>query len=226
MWTRVELKEKAKKAFLANYWVSVLAAVVLSIFAAGSGSSAGRNSSNRDIDFGNFNTAFIIQVLIGVFITVLIIIVLKVIVGNALIAGAQRVFILNEISGERVDAKEIGFVFKSGCWGNVALTLFLKDLFIGLWTLLLIVPGIIKSYEYKMVPYLLAENPEMDRSEAFARSKEMMDGQKMNAFVLDLSFIPWVLVAIITCGIAGALYVNPYIYQTNAELYLTLKKNY
>ena len=77
-----------------------------------------------------------------------------------------------------------------------------------------------------MVPYILSENPSMNTDQAFLISKRMMDGQKMNAFVLDLSFIPWVLVAIITCGIAGALYVNPYIYQTNAELYLTLKKNY
>ena len=58
-----------------------------------------------------------------------------------------------------------------------------------LWSLLLIIPGIVKSYEYRMIPYLLADHPEMSKDEAFAASKAMIDGNKWDAFVLDFSFI-------------------------------------
>ena len=103
--------------------------------------------------------------------------------------------------------------------------MFLMDLFTALWTLLFVIPGIIKSYEYKMIPYLLAEDPEMSYQDAFAKSKEMMHGQKWNAFVLDLSFIGWHILSAFTLGILGIFYVMPYYYQTSAELYLTLKNN-
>ena len=85
--------------------------------------------------------------------------------------------------------------------------------------LLFIIPGIVKSYEYMMIPYLLAEHPEMTRQEAFAESKQMMDGNKWDAFVLDLSFIGWTLLGVCTFGILLVFYVEPYIYLTRAELY-------
>ena len=100
--------------------------------------------------------------------------------------------------------------------------MFFRDLFTFLWTLLFIIPGIIKSYEYKMVPYLLAEYPDMDRKEVFARSRDMMYGQKWNTFVLDLSFIPWNILSTITFGLVGLFYVSPYQDATYAELYDTL----
>ena len=80
---------------------------------------------------------------------------------------------------------------------NVVLVMFLKNLFTSLWTLLFVIPGIVKHYEYLMIPYILAENPGMDRKEAFQISKRMMDGQKMETFILDLSFIGWILLSAI-----------------------------
>lgn len=104
--------------------------------------------------------------------------------------------------------------------------MFLRGLYIFLWSLLLFIPGIIKSYEYRMVPYLLSECPQMGSSEAFRVSKEMMYGQKMEAFILDLSFIGWEILSVCTCGLVGLFFVNPYKYATNAELFLELKRNY
>lgn len=69
------------------------------------------------------------------------------------------------------------------------------------------------------VPYILAENPGMDSKQVFEISKRMMNGQKMETFILDLSFIGWALMAGITCGIAGVFYVTPYVNATNTELY-------
>ena len=105
--------------------------------------------------------------------------------------------------------------------------LFFRDLYLFLWFLIPIagcVMVIIKGYEYKMIPYLLAENPELTKDEAFEMSKEMMHGQKWSAFGLDLSFIGWILLTIITFGILGIFYVSPYIYSTHAALYDTLKE--
>ncbi|MGN0474698.1 MAG: DUF975 family protein [Acutalibacteraceae bacterium] len=105
---------------------------------------------------------------------------------------------------------------------RIAGTVFIRDLKIFLWTLLLIVPGIIKSYEYYMVPYILAENPEISTKRAFEISKAMTDGHKWDLFVLDLSFILWDLGVVCTCGLL-AVYVAPYIRATHAEAYYKLK---
>ena len=114
--------------------------------------------------------------------------------------------------------------FKNG-YAHIGMIMFLRGLFTGLWMLLFIIPGIVKSYEYMMIPYLLAEHPEMTRQEAFAESKQMMDGNKWDAFVLDLSFIGWTLLGVCTFGILLVFYVEPYIYLTRAELYHALKNN-
>ena len=98
----------------------------------------------------------------------------------------------------------------------------IMELKIMLWLLLLVVPGIIKAYEYSMIPYLLAENPSLSASEAFSLSKQMTTGQKMDLFVLDLSFLGWIILGAICCGI-GLLFVQPYPEATKAEVYLILK---
>ena len=91
------------------------------------------------------------------------------------------------------------------------------------WSLLFIIPGIVKAYEYRMIPYLLAENPEMSKEEAFAISKQMMSGQKWRTFVLDLSFFGWILLSGFTCGILAIFYVNPYVFSTQSALYERLR---
>ena len=85
---------------------------------------------------------------------------------------------------------ELSEIFKGfkGNYLNVVKILFLMDLKTLLWLFLFIVPGVIKAYEYSMIPYLLAENPNLSADEAFSLSKQMMTGQKMDLFVLDLSF--------------------------------------
>ena len=79
-----------------------------------------------------------------------------------------------------------------------------------LWSLLLIIPGIIKSFEYAMIPFILAENPELEMSEVFRLSKMMMDGNKFRYFCLGLSFVGWILLGILTLGI-GIVFLDPYI---------------
>ena len=93
-----------------------------------------------------------------------------------------------------------------------------------LWTLLLIIPGIIKMYEYRFVPYILAENPDLNHNRVLDLSREMTAGEKMNIFILDLSFLGWFILGALFFGI-GILFVQPYYDSVNAELYYKLKKN-
>ena len=79
-----------------------------------------------------------------------------------------------------------------------------------------IIPGIIKQYEYMMIPFLLAE--------AFEKSRQMMKGNKWAAFVLDLSFIGWSLLGIITFGLVNIFFAGPYQYLTQSQLYFRLKE--
>lgn len=97
----------------------------------------------------------------------------------------------------------------------------LRTLFVTLWSLLLVVPGIIASYSYAMAPYILLEDPYCTGSDAIARSKAMMDGNKLDLFLLDLSFLGWNLLNLLTCGIGG-LWLSPYKKASRASFYRSL----
>lgn len=99
---------------------------------------------------------------------------------------------------------------------------FLVGLFTSLWSMLFVIPGIIKAYSYSQAMYIMAENPGMGALEAIDRSKAMMNGHKMEYFVLQLSFIGWHLLGGITLGIAY-IWIIPYISATAANFYNSLK---
>ena len=98
---------------------------------------------------------------------------------------------------------------------------FLQGLFVALWSLLFIIPGIIAAYRYAMAPYILYENPHMSALRAINESKEMMDGRKMDLFVLNISFIGWILLSALTLGI-GYLWLNPYMGMAQTCFYRSL----
>ena len=220
MWNRAELKMRGNMAFKKNYVSAVVVALLMGIFGTVSGeSSARRVSENSDIYSGNlFNVGMITGLLAGIAtVVILIVLVAKVFVGNLLKMGGYRFFILNQTAQPGIGTLLDGF--RSGHYGNIVLTMFLRDLFTALWSLLLVVPGIVKHYEYLMVPYIIAENPAMDYKEAFQISKQMMDGEKMEAFIMDLSFLGWYLLSAVTCGLLAIFYVNPYVQASFAEMY-------
>ena len=106
---------------------------------------------------------------------------------------------------------------------EIVKTMFLRDIFTFLWTLLFIIPGIVKAYEYRMIPYLLADDPTMTKDRAFAESRAMMRGNKWRAFVLDLSFLGWHILSVFTLGILELFYVAPYEFMADAALYESLR---
>ena len=103
-------------------------------------------------------------------------------------------------------------------WKTTAVARFLQSIYILLWSLLFIIPGIIASYSYAMTEYILAEHPELSASEAISRSKQMMDGNKWRLFCLQFSFIGWSILCAFTLGI-GNLWLTPYKQAATAAFY-------
>lgn len=156
-------------------------------------------------------------------IVIVISVVLSVFVLNPLSVGLYKFFLDNsEDPSVGFTRNNIGFGF-SDHYKNYVGAVFTTELFAFLWTLLLIVPGIIKQLEWRMVRFILAENPDMSGDEARTLSSRMMDGNKWSAFALDLSFIGWAILGTVTLGIGNIIWTNPYHATTNTELYLTLK---
>ena len=103
--------------------------------------------------------------------------------------------------------------------------MFCRSVFQMLWNLT-IIGGIIKHYEYIMIPFILAENPKISRKDTFFLSKQLTQRNKWKLFLLDLSFTGWKILSVFTLGISDFLIVNPYITGCRSELYLSMRRNY
>lgn len=258
MWTRKELKQRAKEALQRNYWKIMLVAAFAAILGGGlssSGSSAssrvsGVMAADMTIDEEkNENVAAVVtedgivfplenareelgdttvtvyMVMSAVIAIVIVLVILAIafafsmLLYNPFHVGVQR-FMLKSVD-DKAEVKEVLYAFDHS-YKNVVRTMFHKDIRVLLWSLLFVIPGIYKSYQYRMVSYILAEHPDTDYRQALQMSKDMMNGEKWHAFVLDLSFILWHMLGAITCGIVELFYVNPYIWLTDAALYRKL----
>lgn len=148
---------------------------------------------------------------------------IRIFIVNPMEVGCKRFFMESRELNRSAGIDRLLFAFISGSYLNVVKIMFLRDLFTALWSLLFIVPGIVKTYEYAMIPYILSENPEAAQREVFAASREMMQGNKLQLFVFYLSFIGWVLLGTLFFGI-GMLFINPYIRAAEAEVYSELRR--
>ncbi len=244
MWVRSELKARAKAAFKRNYWKCVLVAVILALVMGGGSGSSLRRNQKEDLsaekqqvvqDLSELHSPGLTKaVLEGMDLTQgrvgialgglgLVGLALSILVFNPLVVGCRRFYLVN--SRYTAELSELGAGFK-GDWGNVILVMFLRNLFTVLWSLLFIIPGIVKAYSYRLVPYLLTEHPELKGTDAITMSRKLMNGHKWNAFVLDLSFLGWILLSALTCGILAIFYVSPYVNATDAELYRAITEAY
>jgi hypothetical protein len=254
MWTRKELKEKGKKAFMLNYWRTVLVSLVFMLLVSGAVGSAAGIGGKKDTQYQalsseeteqtglhgvdavkitpELNNPFNVDIpeetklvilVVGILIALIVVgisLLISALVVNPIEVGCDRFFTRN--LNQKANVSEITYGFDNN-YINVVKTSFLRDIYTILWTLLLIIPGIVKTYEYRMIPYILADHPDMDTKDVFAKSKELMRGQKWKAFVLDLSFIGWEILSMLTLRIVGILYVSPYRNMTNAALYERLE---
>ena len=226
MWNRQQVKEQAKIIMKRNYWkmfvVTLLAGLLTgektTIIERVQNFASTNISYNTSPIFYSSNFQYIFYSFIS--IASILGILYTIFIGNVIVVGKSRYFIKNHDVNP-----ELGEIFSGfkGNYLNVVKIMFLMNLKILLWLFLFIVPGFIKAYEYSMIPYLLEENPNLSADEAFSLSKQMTTGQKMDLFVLDLSFLGWIILGLICCGI-GILFLQPYPEATRAEVYLILKQ--
>lgn len=232
MWTRQLLKKNGKIAFQRNYWTCVLVCVLGGFL--GGGLATGYNfeiSSEELQEFANTMTlekllgqitpALIFAVVLTTVIGLMVGICITTLVSNVVIVGNHRYFLENR--EHKTAFSQLFYGFQGGRYVTNVLIMFLRNLYVFGWSLLFVFPGIIKSYSYMLVPYILAENSELDRKRIFELSSQMMRGHKMEAFVLELSFFGWFFLAAMTGGILNIFYVNPYWHATFAEFYSAVK---
>lgn len=145
--------------------------------------------------------------------------IIQLIIAGPMAVGLAAVF-LNLFRKGKTDVEDLFVGFKN--FANNFITGLLVQLFIFLWSLLFVIPGIVKSYAYAMTFYIQHDHPEMNETDAITASRNMMKGHKADLFFLDLSFIGWYLLVGLTFGIL-AFYVVPYHRATRTAFYENLK---
>ena len=250
MWTRKKLKNYAKDFLRKNYWTAFFAVLITMILTGGISSSLGSNfnvagtfntapdnyeevifeeDQNLTAETEESTSLFaedstigkvILTLGIGGFIIVLLLIVALIVMVGFVVEVGQSKFFLDGFEGD-VDVKNILSGFNSEEYKPIIKTQLRTSIQLFLWTLLFIIPGIIKAYSYRYVPYVLAENPTLTSKEAIAESVALTYGHKWDIFILDLSFILWDMLALFTFGISN-LFIAPYKVATDAVLYKVL----
>lgn len=168
---------------------------------------------------GHIGILFVIMLIVGCISAVADPLIVGVIITPAFVVSIIRVY--QGLANGKTPTVKDAFAGFDDFWIGFK-TSFLTGLFTFLWSLLLIIPGIIKAISYSQAMMVVAENPDMSAREAIDRSKAMMDGHKMDYFVLILSFIGWMLLCGITFGIA-AIWVVPYMSATQINFHNELK---
>lgn len=229
------LKARAKSILSNSYWIAFLVCLVGSIIAKGvnigfnfHNSYPSDRGSNVNESLNEFiHNPLLLTAILGIS---LFIIAAAITIGTAyalfvaepIVVGKKK-FFLNNRTG-KCDFVTLFFSFRNGRYLNIVKGMAWRFLFTFLWTLLFIIPGIVKAYAYSMTPYILADNPDMDYGRALKLSMNMTHGFKADIFVLQLSFIGWYILGTILCCV-GVMFVNPYYEATMAEMYGQLRKN-
>jgi hypothetical protein len=247
MWTRSELKARAKAVLRTSYWKAFLVSLILS-FAGGQASTnpvnikwpfGGGGKGGSWGNWGNwsgmnhggttgvspgwgflFSPLLITIVLIVALIVLAFVFAFRIFLGFPLEVGCRRYYKL-AAEGD-ANLNELGYGFGGGRYGPIVRAMLYRGVLNALWYLLLLIPGIVKGYAYSMAPYILADNPHLGAKRALELSQRMTAGHKGRMWILDLSFIGWYILGMLALLI-GTLFVLPYVNATQAELYVTLR---
>ena len=213
-----DLRYQARQTLAGKWGIAVLAgflAALLGGLVAGSGAGPNLNLEEEELrDIPRVLLPYIMMLAsIGGILGIV-----RFIVGGPVKLGYCR-FLLKMQDGE--DA-QVGDLFsRFDRFGDGFCLELLTSLYIMLWSLLFIIPGLVKAYAYAMAPFILEENPNMTPSEAIKASRELMDGHKFDLFCLHWSFFGWALLSVLTLGI-GSLWLNPYMNAATAAFYRSI----
>lgn len=252
MFSRADLKARAKANLKVYYWHAFIISFLLFMLDRGVNAGPGSGGSGEIVDsagnvvsgsgglisdlvseitkvVGQLNTEIILATIGTLTVTLSIVglmqIVLATFITNLLKVGESDFYLRSRRSGASAGIGSVLGMFTKKTYLPVCKTMFLRGLFISLWSLLLIVPGIVKMYEYYLVPFILAENPNTPTGEALGMSRSMMYGHKWECFELQLSFLGWFLLGALLCGV-GVTFVYPYYHATMTEFYEGLRQLY
>ena len=221
-----ELRAKAWESLKGKYWLAFVVVLVTGIITSFGNSFISFAQQLLDVlslvDPAELDNEMLIGALVvnGIAAGSTIIgAILSIFVSSAITVGVCNYFIKNTYSKPTFADAFSGFKVKYGRNIGTLLLVAIKSV---LWTCLFIIPGIIKMFEYSMIPYILADNPEITGKEAFKLSKQMMKGNKWRLFKLEFSFIGWLLLCVLTLGV-GTFFLLPYTEAATAEFYAELK---
>lgn len=211
------LKGKYWNAFLVMFLYSLIAGAIDSVASGVSGASGILTQVlNSGASFDEMMAYGIALFAGAVAVGGLISTAIHVFVTNPLAVGGNKFFIQNTTEKPSIGLLFHGF--RAG-YGRNVLTMLLISVKVFLWSLLFMIPGVIKSYEYAIIPYIIADDATISNKEAFAKAKAIMKGKKWKLFKLEFSFIGWYLLSILTLGL-GYVFLIPYVEAARAEFYV------
>ncbi len=241
---RVFVKENSKARLKgSDYWTAVAVSLIAGLIAGGvSGGSFNYSFDDSDLesleqfleerfsnmahfattgDVDSFLYPFLAGVVVLVIVAMLFAWAYQIFCGNVIGVGTAGWF----MCFARGESPSFGTMFGAfKFYGRAMTTMLLRSIYTFLWSLLFIIPGIVKGIAYSMTPYILCDNPNLTASQAIALSERMTDGYKGELFIMDWSFVGWNLLNALTFGILGIFYTNPYMRTAYAGAYLHLKQ--
>ena len=231
-----DFRKIARDSLTDRWGVAVLAGLVASLLGGGGSSifnfnfnfTGGGGSSESSANYADLDLSAAMEELlptiggfligfIGIALLVTLVFSAAFFVLSSVISTGYAKFNLELLNRQEKPAIERLFSYFSH-WKTLTIANLLRSVYIFLWSLLFIIPGIFATYSYAMTSYILAENPEISASEAIARSKEMMEGSRWRLFCLEISFFGWAMLCAFTCGI-GFLWLTPYEQAAKAAFY-------
>lgn len=227
-WTRSQLKQQAKDVLKRSYWMAFAICLVAGILGGGGGGFSFNFSNSSDLFSGQAGSSFPMQ-WVAVFLSIFagifaITLAISIFVSNPVTVGMSRWFNHNCRHAKYPDFGLLFSAFRKETYLKTVGAMAWYSLVIFLWSLLFIIPGIVAGYRYYFVPWILADNPHIHYKRAMELSKNMTMGHKGQIFVLSLSFLGWIFLGVLACGV-GVLFVTPYIIATDAELYAMFRYN-
>ena len=221
-----DFRKTAREGLKGQWFIAVIAGLIASLLGGATSGSIDFNvnvsgGNTETVTFESFGAMFsdvppVVFVIAGIIIFVALVFgVAYFILGSFMQIGYAK-FNLNVADKMKLSVDAL-FSYAYD-WKRTAVARFWQNLYIILWSLLLIVPGIVASYSYAMTRYIMAEDNNISPKEAIERSKELMMGNKWRLFCLEFSFIGWALLAGLTLGI-GNLWLTPYRHAAEAAFY-------
>ena len=228
------IRSHARQSLSGNWVLAIIASLVASICGVTTGSGSGSLNLNfEESDFESFEgtelegffneiSVFIEENLaailgfVGIFAAIGFVMSIAMFFLSSIVSVGYQKFNLDLVDGRHPEIGSLFSYFKH--WKNAVLSNLYVTVYVFLWTLLCVIPGIIAEYRYAMVPYILAEKPYLTPQQALDESKTLMQGNKWDLFRLQFSFIGWMMLCILSCGI-GFIWLIPYMNASYAEFY-------